>query len=311
MKSQPEASPHVDVCAVMVTHNPDPIFVVNVRALLPPVGKLIRVDNRSSPDSRKVIAHVAAACKVEVMWNDKNQGIATGLNRGIDRALTDAEYPWIATFDQDSRVSPEYLSLMFEAYAACPFRDKVALIGANYALGLCHYHDHSIAVSPKSAFLEVKTLMTSGTLVKSCVFSQCGQFDESLFMDYVDHEFCLRLRQHGFRAIQARHAVLAHRLGSPTVHHILGKRFMVSNYSASRHYYNARNRLVVYHRYLTFETIWVLHDVCKWIKETAKIILVESNRVEKLVAMTQGVRDAIRELLSSQSKRVQLQSRSH
>ena len=298
-----KALTHADVCAVMVTYNPDLSLKQNVEALLPQVGKVIIVDNASSPAEQRLIAHVASVFKVEVIWNEKNQGIAMGLNKGIDLALSGGQYSWIATFDQDSRVQPTYLATMFEAYATCPFRDGVALIGANYALGTYEYHDEPIVASNKPAFLEVKTLMTSGTLVKSCVFPKCGQFDESLFMDYVDHEFCLRLRQHGFRAIQARHAVLVHRLGSPTSHHILGKRFMVSNYSPSRHYSNARNRLLVYHRYLTSETLWVLQDVGKWLKETMKMVLVESNRAEKLVSIAQGVRDAIKELLLSRAHR--------
>ena len=39
---------HADICAVIVTYNPDSSFEQNVRALLPQVGKLVIVDNQSS-----------------------------------------------------------------------------------------------------------------------------------------------------------------------------------------------------------------------------------------------------------------------
>ena len=181
-----------------------------------------------------------------------------------------------------------------EAYSACPFREKVAMIGANYKLAMRESASEPISVRNGPVFREVKTLMTSGSFLKSSVFADCGWFDQSLFMDYVDHEFCLRLRQHGFKVIQSNRAVLAHRLGSPTSHRILWKRFMVTNYSPSRRYSNARNRLVVYRRYLTFDTLWVLQDILRWFRETVTMILVEQNRAKKLTSIARGAWDGIR-----------------
>ena len=41
---------------------------------------------------------------------------------------------WVATFDQDSRVSPGFSDAMLAAYESCPFRDKVALIAPRHVL---------------------------------------------------------------------------------------------------------------------------------------------------------------------------------
>ncbi len=295
-----ETCSHDDVCAVIVTYNPDSSFEQNVRALLPQVGRLIIVDNQSSSAAHSIIAQVASACGVEIIWNDRNLGIAAGLNAGIERALACGQYSWIATFDQDSLVPPDFVAAIFEAYSACLFRGKVAMIGANYKLAMRESASHPISVRNGSIFREVKTLMTSGSFLKSFVFADCGRFDQSIFMDYVDHEFCLRLRQHGFRVIQASRAVLAHRLGSPTSHRILWKRFVVTNYSPSRHYFNARNRLIVYRRYFTWDTLWVVHDVFKWLRDTAKMVLVEQDRTEKLISLIRGCWDGIREPLVAQ-----------
>ena len=289
--------PRADVCAVIVTYNPDSSFEQNVRALLPQVGKLIIVDNQSSTAAHSLVARIASACGVEIIWNDRNSGIAAGLNAGIERALACSQYSWIATFDQDSLVPPDFVANIFAAYSACPFRENVAMIGANYKLAMRESASEPISVRNGPVFREVKTLMTSGSFLKSSVFADCGRFDQSLFMDYVDHEFCLRLRQHGFKVIQAVRALLAHRLGSPTSHRILGKRFMVTNYSPIRRYSNARNRLIVYRRYLSSDTLWILHDIFKWFREIAKIVLVEQNRTEKLVSLTRGCWDGIREPL--------------
>jgi rhamnosyltransferase len=290
-----------DVCAVMVTYNPDASLEQNVRALLPQVSKLIVVDNQSSSAAHSLIARIASACGAEIIWNDRNLGIAAGLNAGIERAVACGQHSWIATFDQDSLVPPDFVDAIFEAYSACPFREKVAMIGANYKLAMRESTSEPISVRNGLGFREVRTLMTSGSFLKSSVFADCGRFDQSLFMDYVDHEFCLRLRRHGFKVIQASRAVLTHRLGSPTSHRILAKRFMVTNYSPTRRYSNARNRLIVYRRYLNSDRLWILQDIFEWFRETAKMVLVEQNRTEKLVSLIRGCWDGIREPLVAQA----------
>lgn len=288
---------HADVCAVIVTYNPDSSLERNVQALLPQVGKLIIADNQSSSAAHSLIARIGSDSGVEIIWNDRNLGIAAGLNAGVERALSCGQYSWIALFDQDSLASPDYVSAIIKAYLACSFRDRVAMIGANYKIAMRESTSEPTSGWSGSIVREVKTLMTSGSLVKSSVFNQCGRFDQSLFMDYVDHEYCLRLRQNGFKILQASRAVLDHRLGSPTSHRFLWKRFTTANYGPARRYSNTRNRLVVYRRYLASDPLWILLDIWKWIPEIAKMALVERNRKEKIVSLARGCRDGIRENL--------------
>jgi rhamnosyltransferase len=290
-----QAQPASDgICAVMVTYNPDPSLEVNVQALLPQVSKLIIVDNQSSRAHRPVVARVASLAGIEVIWNDQNLGIAAGLNTGIERAAAAGAYSWIGTFDQDSFVSADFVQALLDAYQACPFRETVGMVGASYLLAMRESPDFPLARHKQVKFREVKTLMTSGSLIKNSALAECGRFDESLYMDYVDHEFGLRLRRHNFRLIQAASAVLNHRLGSPTTHRFLGKRFMVTNYAPRRRYLNTRNRLVVYRRYISSETSWVLRDILKWIPEIAKVFLVEQDRFRKSISFARGCWDGMR-----------------
>jgi rhamnosyltransferase len=289
--------PHSDVCAVIVTYNPDSSFEQNVQALLPQVGRLIIVDNQSSSAANSRIRLAASTHGVEVIWNERNLGIAGALNRGIDRALASGQYRWIATFDQDSHMPSDYLTTIIESYSACPFRDKVAMIGATYRSPETEIVPESTSARNGCGFREVKTLMTSGSLVKSSAFGECGRFDESLFMDCVDHEFCLRLRRHGFRVIQAKQALLEHQLGSPTSHRILWKRFTTTNHSPTRRYYNAHNRMLVYRRYLSSELLWALSDVLDWLRDVIKLVLFERNRTQKLASIAKGTWAAMLEPL--------------
>ena len=234
-----------NVWAVVVTHNPASDFEHNIRALTPQVEKVIIVDNQSSPTIQQFVGRVASTYETEIIWAKQNLGIASALNAGVNLALASNECQWILVLDQDSRVPPDFVATMFNAYDVCPFKHEIALIGANYQLPFRALRS-PIGNRKSPTFREVETLMTSGTLVKSRVFKDCGSFDESLFMDYVDHDFCFRVRRHGLRIIQAINAILQHQLGSPTSHRVFGRNFTTSNYSPNRRYHQARNRLIFY-----------------------------------------------------------------
>jgi len=196
------------ICAVMVVYNPDSTLEENIRALLPEVANLIVVDNASEPSSRSVIATLAAACNFEVIWNKENAGLAAALNTGIRRALLGKDYAWIATFDQDSRVSAGFAKSMLAAYLACPFRDQVALIAPRHVLASPRGEEQ--APVDDALFKEVTVTLQSGSLFSRLALTDVGLFDESFFIDYVDFEFCLRLRKRGLRILSTPRALLVH-----------------------------------------------------------------------------------------------------
>src|SRR6476646_73299 len=280
------------ICAVMVVYNPDSTLEENIRALLPEVANLIVVDNASEPSSRSVIATLAAACNFEVIWNKENAGLAAALNTGIRRALLSEDYAWIATFDQDSRVSPGFGESMLAAYLACPFRDQVALIAPRHVLASPRGEEQ--APVDDALFKEVTVTLQSGSLFSRLALTDVGLFDESFFIDYVDFEFCLRLRKRGLRIIEAGRAPLYHRVGMPTTHTFFNKTCVVFNHSPVRRYYAARNRLRVYSRYLFSDPRWIGHDMWSWFKEVIKLALFETGRFKKLGYMARGGWDALR-----------------
>ena len=138
-------------------------------------------------------------------------------------------------------------------------------------------------------FQEIVSTMTSGNLVKAGALAKTGLFKEDLFIDYVDHEFCLRCRKKGLVVLESRTVILNHNLGETEKYTRLGLTFHATNHSPLRRYYNARNRFVVYRRYLFSETRWILGDMLGFLKEVSKIILVERDKGKKLSAIGQGL----------------------
>jgi rhamnosyltransferase len=284
----------VKICAVMVTYNPDSPLEQSVRALLTEVDRLIIIDNGSEPPIRAQIEAIASACQVEVIWNRENLGLATALNMGIRSALGSDDYAWIATFDQDSQVSPGYRDAMLNAYVSCPYRDRIGIVGPHHVMFPDELTDRHAQEQFTPLFREITVIMQSGIFVSTKVLREAGLFDDSFFIDYVDIEFCLRLRKSGYKVMEACNAALAHRLGDPSRHTIFGKTTTVYSHSPLRRYYASRNRLRMYPRYLLSDFSWICHDAWSWFKEVVKLVLFEQDRRRKLLFIAKGAWDAVR-----------------
>lgn len=277
-----------EVCGVIVTYNPDCSIRENVRALLPQVGSVIVVDNGSTGSSMACLLELQSWDNVTLISNGANLGIATAFNIGIRKA-GETGCQWLATFDQDSLAPAGFIASLLATAEQCPFHDQVALIAPRLhdpVTGLSGSHGSK---GESVAFEEVPVTISSGCLLRYEAFEKAGLFDEALFIDYVDHEYCLRLRRAGFRLIESKSAVLEHRIGATTRHAILGIPVKVTNHSPLRRYYMTRNRLLLYWRYGRYFPIWAVNDCFCMLKELVGIVLFEEQKSAKLAMMLLGL----------------------
>jgi rhamnosyltransferase len=134
---------------------------------------------------------------------------------------------------------------------------------------------------------------TSGSLVKREVFQRVGYNDDTLFIDFVDTDFCLRLKKYGFKVLKAMAVVLHHELGSKQTRNFFGLKISFRDHTPWRYYYMMRNRLLMYRRYYAVSPLWICTDVAWFCYGTAQLFL-EHDRRKKLAAMVVGVKDAVR-----------------
>ena len=57
------------------------------------------------------------------------------------------------------------------------------------------------------------SLITSGSLINTSIFSEIGGYNEKLFIDEVDHEYCYRIKMLGYSVLQLENILLNHTLG--------------------------------------------------------------------------------------------------
>lgn len=280
------------ICAVVVTYDPSENLRRNIQSYASQVDKVIVIDNGSY--SRELdLFQDAGVDNLEVIRNGANLGVAAAINIGVKHAY-EIGYDWVMTFDQDSFASPGFVSAMLATYEALPESEKrqVALLSPSYCDEKSGMRFTS-ALSDQRSWSYIRSAMTSGSLIKVAAFQKVGLYDETLFIDYVDHEFCLRLRAHGLCIAEVSGAVLVHNLGEMQWHQMIWVRFSATHHSSLRRYYNARNRILMYKRYWLIDPVWVINDHYTFAKDLLKILLVESDKGEKFRSVVRGIKHAI------------------
>ncbi|MGC4038025.1 MAG: hypothetical protein QM764_18835 [Chitinophagaceae bacterium] len=63
-------------------------------------------------------------------------------------------------------------------------------------------------------FVEENAVITSGSLMNLSIWNHAGGFDQKLFIDEVDHEYCYRVKSSGYRVIRIPEVHLSHQLGT-------------------------------------------------------------------------------------------------
>ena len=255
------------VAAIIVSYNPDSNLFDSINLLLNQVEKVIIVDNASKEKYVKYIKSINED-KIEIILNKENLGVATALNIGVRKALENG-YEWILTMDQDSKASPDMVKKMFNVYNSINREERKDILSI-----FPNFVDERIQSieenSNMNSYEYVDADITSGNLLRKEVFEKVGFFDDSLFIDLVDTDFCMRLNEKGIKMIKIRDAVLYHSLGeSKTIKGILGS-FNTSNHSALRRYYMTRNRFYIWEKYKIKMVLRGYNDYKKGIKGKLK-----------------------------------------
>ena len=261
------------IAGVVVLYRPTEAVAANIESYLDQVDRLFVVDNSESGSCANW--PLMAQPNVIYLPNHANFGIAAALNVGARRAAA-AGYDLLLTMDQDSNAAPDMVARMLE----CLEGREWAQVGM-----LSPFHVTKSEHQPGSAACEdVMTPMTSGCLLNLRAYEAVGPFLEELFIDFVDNEYCLRLRKNGFAVLRANHARLQHSVGDTKKY----GPFIATNHSPLRRYYKTRNRFLVFSRYLEEFPGHCLFDLVRLVKEIGSIVLFEEEKGAKLRMMWRG-----------------------
>lgn len=265
------------IAAVVVLYHPSSDVVANVRSWAGQVDRIFAVDN-SEGDVPAAVATIAALEKVSLIRSRENEGIARALNIGAEKA-GEAGYDYLLTMDQDSCAEPDMVARMLGCLDGRN-RSQVGIVSPFHVTKSGH-------LPGQEECQDVMTPMTSGCLLNLAAYRKAGPFRDDLFIDFVDNEYCLRLRKHNFGVFRANLARLEHSVGDTKKY----GRFIATNHSPLRRYYKTRNRFYVFTNYVKDFPGHCLFDLVRLGKEVTSIVLFEGEKLDKLRMMWRGWRD--------------------
>lgn len=275
-----------NIAAVIITYNTGNEFSKNVLSLKKHVGEVIVVDNGSNKETLTMLRGLKE--EITLIELNENKGIAYALNRGIEYAVNN-DFQWVLTLDHDSTVSDSMISNMLSVYNSIDESEKEKIV----MLTPKHVEEKQMDVVSKSQenkWEYVLTEITSGALTKADFYKN-ELYDEKLFIDLVDHDYCLRINSMGYKIIRVNSAILIHNLGESIQKKILGITITPTNHSALRRYYMSRNRKYIWNKYRGTFKEWVIKDKIRSLNEIVKIIAFEDEKLNKLKMIKLGLKD--------------------
>jgi len=216
-------------------------------------GPVLVIDNASKDDTVSRVTSVSFP-GLEIVSLRENLGVAKAYNMGIEKAeKIGAE--WLFILDQDTACGPCCVGLLLKTAghlmergekvgAVCPTaksRRFPANIHPPYVWtgrGLVPVNGLKSGLSGGPAAID--SSMTSGTLYRVEALASVNGFREEYFIDFVDHECHIRLRQAGWSVWLDNRAEIYHRLGK--IERITDEGLWIEH-EPFRYYYMMRNMI--------------------------------------------------------------------
>lgn len=266
------------LAGIITLYHPDKNVLSNIETFLNQLDILYVLDNTENPDvsTREMFSEIG---KVEYKAFGGNMGIAYAMNYALKAVKG---YDFLLTMDQDSYFLPgmmaKYKQKVEEQEKINP--QKAGVYSVNF--------DPRVdAVVPGCKKIDVA--ITSGSMIPVDIATKIGGFDENLFIDEVDNEFCYRVKKNGYDILEFPSIILKHSLGHQTFHQILGFHYNTFNHNALRKYYMTRNRIYVLRKYPEIRC-WYIKNI---IKDVIKVVLAENDKKHKINYIIKGMKDGI------------------
>jgi rhamnosyltransferase len=297
-----------DVCAVVVSFNPDPDILLRlVDELVRQVGEVVVVDN-GSRDADKL--QVLCTPQASFLALGANRGIAAAHNAGITHARS-GKAGYVLLMDQDSIPAEDMVDQLGRAYVRLSGKNcKISAVGACYfgshidnesffvRFGWLKFRRAYCSECPPGEPIQADFLISSGSLIPLPVLDAVGNMDEGLFIDHVDTDWFLRASAAGYTAFGVCEALMQHGLGDRTLRIWLGHMRNVPQHRPFRYYYIFRNSILLYRRPYA-RGKWIFNDVVRLSSIAVLYVLFCPPRWQNLKMMCRGITDGFRGVTGS------------
>jgi len=296
------------IWGVCVTFDPAiPVFTEVVSSAKAQLAGMVVVDNGSGSAGREAVRDLCGQAGVRTVFLEANRGLACALNIGAAEALSQGASD-ILFLDHDSVPQAGMVAAMLSArQMLVAQRRPIGALGATAVdsrtgraspfvrfsiLGLRRF----LCGNSRESVIATDMLNTSGSLIAADVLATVGQMDESLFIDHVDTDWCLRARAAGFSLFGVCGARLSHRLGDEVIELGFPVGRSIHVHPPGRFHFYVRNSLLLYFRPHA-PLKWALPDAARLLLFIVFYCVFPRRRVEYVGATMQAMRDAFARLM--------------
>lgn len=230
------------IAAVIVGFNPTSESIARSAALTPHFDKLYWVDNGSA--NLQEIEQGLSGTSVSLHPQGRNLGLGAALNIAL-RLARDDGFEWLVTLDQDSQADEFFVRGMRHMLQIANDRpdlnDRVAVIAPTHFCPISGRYTRPSGRYVGDGISVTASAMTSGNLLRVRPILDVGGFRDEFFIDWLDHELCIRVRRGGLTVLKANSVILMHSVGRPTPIPSSKTGKCVTNHPPVRRYYMYRN----------------------------------------------------------------------
>lgn len=270
---------------------------------------IILVDNNSTDDSG--VRLKAENPDIETILHDENGGFGAGNNVAINRAIEDdTDYVWVLNNDVlipeesaevlsnlvDIMESQEGVGILTPTVMQYPRTDEVWFergyidersANAGHSSDRKRFVDLRLGLGPEASdeshIIWNEYVPFCSALIRAEVFDEVGLFPEDYFMYYGDVDYCIRVRDAGYKIGTVQACNVYHRVSSSST----------TSRSPLHYYYLARNRQLLVRKHRS-KFSWAFPLLYLWWVSLNIIYCILQRDEEGLHALLMGAIDGIR-----------------
>lgn len=191
----------VNIGAGMVVYNPDKARLKEcLESIFSQFKQLIVFDNNGN--CKELFANDV---RVVYLTEGQNKGLAYALNRIMEKAML-LRYDWLVTLDQDTLI-PNNLLINYQKHIE---QKSVAILAPQV---IDNRRKYLKIEETKEELTEIDFCITSASCTNLNIWKQLNGFDEWLFIDFIDNDFCKRARLNGYRILRLNKVVINQQFG--------------------------------------------------------------------------------------------------
>ncbi|MCL6331925.1 glycosyltransferase [Pectobacterium carotovorum subsp. carotovorum] len=276
-------TPNAKLLGCVVTFNPEDV-TDELISLSTKVSHLLVVENSNNSYLN------LNKDNISVLFNYNKGGIAGALNKALEYGRVHG-FDFLILFDQDSIVEEKTISKLMKSLT----QNNLSIVGPRYKNsatkqpGFFYLDKYGIpfpkwigdSVGLKESFF----IINSGTIMNLSKIPRWINYDENLFVDCVDMDFCLTLRSSGVKCFIDTDVEMLHGLGNRNQ---VPSKLEPTNYNATRYNNLAKSKLILWKKWFVRFPLFVILDFFIFSLEIIRIAFFSERKMESLKAIASG-----------------------